>query len=62
MSLPRIHNQRSLFDPNIQFAKLFELAPAERFRFFGDTIIPKLLELRPELEAMYCADNGRPAE
>jgi len=62
MSLPRIHNQRSLFDPDIQFAKLFELAPAERFRFFGDTIIPKLLELRPELEAMYCADNGRPAE
>lgn len=62
MSLPPIQNQRSLFEPDIQFARLFEAAPADRFRFFNDVIMPELLELRPELEKMYCSSNGRPAE
>jgi len=62
MSLPPVRKQRSLFEPDVQFARLFESAPADRFRFFSDTIMPQLMELRPKLEVMYCADNGRPAE
>jgi transposase len=62
MSLPPIQKQRSLFEADVQFARLFKSAPADRFRFFSDTIMPQLRELRPELEAMYCSDNGRPAE
>jgi len=62
MSLPRIQTQRSLFEPDIQFARLFKCAPADRFRFFGERIMPQLQDLRPQLEAMYCAHNGRPAE
>ncbi len=62
MSLPPIQKQRSLFEPDIQFTGLFTSTPADRFRFFSDTIMPQLHELRPQLEAMYCSDNGRPAE
>ena len=62
MSLPPIQNQRSFFDTDVQFARLFKAAPADRFRFFSDTIMPQLRALRPQLEAMYCPDNGRPAE
>lgn len=62
MSLPPVQQQRSLFEVNVQFAGLFKSAPANRFGFFSDTIMPQLRELRPQLEAMYCADNGRPAE
>jgi len=62
MSLPPVRKQRSLFEPDVQFARLFESAPADRFRFFSDTIMPQLMELRPKLATMYCADNGRPAE
>ncbi|MCZ7591314.1 MAG: transposase [Kiritimatiellae bacterium] len=62
MSLPPVQQQRSLFEVSVQFAGLFTSAPADRFRFFSDTIMPQLRDLRPQLEAMYCADNGRPAE
>lgn len=62
MSLPPIQKQRSLFEADVQFARLFKSAPADRFRFFSDTIMPQIRELRPHLEAMYCSDNGRPAE
>ena len=62
MSLPPVQKQRSLFEVNVQFASLFKSAPADRFSFFSDTIMPQLRDLRPQLEAMYCADNGRPAE
>jgi transposase len=62
MSLPPIRDQRSLFEADVQFARLFKSVPADRFRFFSDTIMPQLRELRPRLETMYCSDNGRPAE
>ncbi|MCO5068274.1 MAG: transposase [Kiritimatiellae bacterium] len=62
MSLPPIQKQRSFFEAEVQFAGLFKSAPADRFRFFSDAIMPQLRELRPQLEAMYCSDNGRPAE
>lgn len=62
MSLPPIQRQRSLFEPDVQFAHLFQAAPAERFHFFSTTIMPQLRALRPQLETMYCSDNGRPAE
>lgn len=62
MSLPPIQKQRSFFEADVQFAGLFKSAPADRFRFFSDAIMPQLRELRPQLEAMYCSDNGRPAE
>jgi len=32
------------------------------FVFFAQTLYPKLEELRPTLDALYCPDNGRPAE
>ena len=32
-----------------------------RYRLFREKIWPKLLELSPKLEALYCAENGRPA-
>ncbi len=62
MSLPSIQRQRSLFETDVQFARLFQSAPSERFRFFGDRIMPQLRELRAQLESMYCSGNGRPAE
>ena len=62
MSLPEVQNQRSLFEVDVQFARLFETAPSERFRFFSEKIMPHLRAFRPQLETMYCQDNGRPAE
>jgi transposase len=62
MSLPSIQRQRSLFEPDVQFARLFQAKTAERFQFFSTRIMPQLRALRPQLETMYCADNGRPAE
>lgn len=62
MSLPPIHRQRTFFEADAQFAGLFKSAPADRFRFFSDTVMPELRDRRPQLEAMYCAENGRPAE
>jgi hypothetical protein len=36
------------------------LAPTHRYRVFRDKILTKLETLRPQLEALYCEDNGRP--
>lgn len=33
-----------------------------RFRFFRDKVWPELGRMEPQLQAMYCADNGRPGE
>ena len=62
MSLPRLDPQRSFFETEEVFARLGKAGGAERFRFFAERIWPQLVRRRPELEKMYCADNGRPAE
>ena len=54
--------QRTFFDPEILFPGLAQTPGAERFSFFAERILPELRKRRPELEKMYCADNGRPAE
>jgi transposase len=70
MSLPNFTGQRSFFETKEMFSRLFATAKASsteseqvgRFLFFADCIWPKLIKFRPELEKMYCIDNGRPAE
>lgn len=60
MSLPAHDPQRSLFEVDIQFRELFDSNPAaDRFTFFAKNILPQLHALRPQLERMYCSDNGR---
>ena len=61
MSLPRLDPQRTFFETEGVFARLGKAPGAERFVFFAERIRPRLFDLRPELEKMYCADNGRPA-
>jgi transposase len=62
MSLPKLDLQRTFFEPEILFPGLAQTPGAERFSFFAERILPELRKRRPELEKMYCADNGRPAE
>lgn len=54
--------QRTFFEPAILFPGLAQTPGAERFSFFAEHILPELRKRRPELEKMYCAGNGRPAE
>jgi len=64
MSLPKRRQQQTFFDTEQVVKRLVSKAPkgAERFVFFAEEIWPELWKLRPELEAMYCQENGRPAE
>lgn len=62
MSLPKLDLQRTFFEPEILFPGLGKAPGAERFSFFAERILPELHKRRPELEKMYCANNGRPAE
>jgi transposase len=62
MSLPELELQRSFFDADQVFRPLAKLPGAERFVFFAERIWPALVALRPRLAAMYCHNNGRPAE
>jgi transposase len=64
MSLPDVKQQRTFFDADQILKRLVKGAwqGAERFVFFAERIWPQLLKLRPQLEAMYCPENGRPAE
>jgi hypothetical protein len=59
MSLPTFSSQQSLFGVGSLADNLF--APTNRFRLFGEKVWPLLVQARPALETMYCADNGRPA-
>jgi transposase len=59
MSLPVFSGQESLFGIGSLADKLF--APTDRFRLFSEKIWPLLAAARPQLETMYCADNGRAA-
>lgn len=62
MSLPELNLQRTFFDTEMMFPALGKTEGAERFSFFAEHIFPELIKHRPEMEKMYCADNGRPAE
>ena len=59
MSVRPIDGQRSFHHTDYLCGDLF--GPANRYRLFREKIWPKLLELSPKLEALYCAENGRPA-
>jgi transposase len=58
MSLRAVDSQRSFYHTDYLAGNLF--GPANRYRLFREKIWPKLLELAPKLEALYCAQNGRP--
>jgi transposase len=59
MSLKPLASQRSFYHTDYLCGDLF--GPANRYRLFREKIWPKLLELSPKLETLYCAENGRPA-
>ena len=59
MSVRPVAAQRSFYHTDYLAGNLF--GPANRYRLFREKIWPKLLELAPKLEALYCAENGRPA-
>ena len=58
MSVKAVDSQRSFYHTDYLAGNLF--GPANRYRLFREKIWPKLLELGPKLEALYCAENGRP--
>jgi transposase len=58
MSVRPVAAQRSFYHTDYLAGNLF--GPANRYRLFREKIWPKLLELGPKLEALYCAENGRP--
>ncbi len=61
MSVRPLNTQRSLFDTDYLLTPLFKTKSAHRFVLFREKIMPQLWAIRPKLEEMYCADNGRPA-
>lgn len=62
MSLPKLELQRTFFDTDMLFPRISNAAGADRFRFFAERILPELMKRRQDLEKMYCAENGRPAQ
>jgi transposase len=57
MSLPEFTCQGSLFSVDHLLGDQF---PADdRFRLFAEQIYPLLVQVRPQLQAAYCPDNGR---
>ena len=63
MSLPHYDSQRSFFDADLLYERLFgNHSGAARFVFFSKHVLPQLQAIRPKLEAMYCMHNGRPGE
>lgn len=59
MSLPAFSTQQSLFGIGSLAERLFPAT--NRYRLFAEKIWPRLVAARPQLETMYCLDNGRPA-
>lgn len=59
MSLPSFTSQAALFSTAGLNTELF--GPTDRYRLFAQKIYPLLVASRPELEALYCVDNGRSA-
>src|SRR3990167_9537642 len=58
MSVRPVDAQRSFYHTYYLCGDLF--GSANRYRLFREKIWPRLLELAPKLEALYCAQNGRP--
>ena len=59
MSVKLTPAQRSFYHSSYLCQEL--LRPTHRYRLFREKILPKLETLRPQLESLYCEDNGRPA-
>ena len=57
-SVRALDGQRSFYHTNYLAGNLFSLG--NRYRLFREKIRPKLLELAPKIEALYCPENGRP--
>ena len=53
MSVRPVAAQRSFYHTDYLAGNLF--GPANRYRLFREKIWPKLLELAPKFEALYCA-------
>lgn len=61
MSVKKLSDQRSLFEAKDYFGvPLEKQKSAGLFLFFREKVWPKLASLAPQLERMYCEDNGRP--
>ena len=58
MSVRALDGQRSFYHTNYLAGNLFSVG--NRYRLFREKIWPKLLELAPRIEALYCPENGRP--
>lgn len=62
MSIKKLSNQGSLLDAGVYLKELLSRHKgAEKFLFFRENVWPKLVNLGPSLNTMYCVDNGRPA-
>lgn len=59
MSLPSFSTQQSLFGVGSLADNLFPVT--NRYRLFAEKVWPRLVAARPQLQTMYCLDNGRPA-
>jgi hypothetical protein len=59
MSLPVFSTQAELFSTAGLSRRLFD--DQDRYRIFARKVYPALARARAQLEACYCADNGRVA-
>lgn len=59
MSLPTFSTQSELFSTAGLSGGLF--AATDRYRLFGKLVYPRLAQVRSQLAASYCLDNGRSA-
>ncbi len=59
MSIKAVSPQRSFYHSAYLCQDL--LGPTHRYRLFREKIVPALERLSPQLESLYCEDNGRPA-
>ena len=57
MSLPKFSSQASFLSLTASPDLLF--GPTDRYRLFAQKIYPLIASTRPELEELYCKDNGR---
>jgi len=53
-----MESQQSFYHTSFVCSDLFSVT--DRYRLFREKILPQLLKLRPQLETLYCEDNGRP--
>jgi hypothetical protein len=59
MSLPEFSTQSYLFSTAALSSSLF--AKEDRYRLFATLVYPRLVKVRPQLTACYCAQDGRAA-